>query len=512
MVKLLQLLRERDPAAPAIVQNGQALRVGELLRDTELLAARLQEAGMQPGDTAVLAALPDAGFVRIVYAALICGLRLAVIDPEMGRENYREKLKQLQPPWAFVDYRLLLLQEHPLLRWAYFKWSKKGIYFPRSPGVRIIATGKWMPIFQKHISFKKWMTSPKPSGELKSLDEIATNEFLITYTSGTTSVPKGVVHNVGAITASILQIADLIRGGHNHRIATHLPYFAIIGLNAGVEAYLWEYKSSAAQQLDFIEKNQITTLFSPPCDYLPLIEYCEREGRLFPECLQHLFFGSAPVHRSFLERLIAVLPEHIRLTCLYGMTENLVVASIDGREKATLPTDAGDILGRPVSGVEIQIAADGEILLRSPQMYSRYLHLEKRDEWHSSGDLGFLDIAGRIVLTGRKKDMIIRRNFNLYPGLYEPTINRIPGVTECAFVGVFDEIKHDETVALFVETHREISERAFRKQLEHGEYSIDREALPDLIFFEKLPRSGRQSKVDKNALRERLRLWNIELL
>lgn len=504
---LLQLLSERDPAANAIVHHDQVLSVGDLLRDTALLAAGFQKAGLKPGDTAVLAAMPDAGFVRIIYAALICGLRLAVIDPEMGRENYREKLKQLNPQWAFVDYRLLLLQEHPLLRWAYFHWSKKGIYFPRSPGIQIIACGKWMPIFQKHISLKS-LGTPFRGGleERGSETEFrGTSDFLITYTSGTTSVPKGVVHSVGAITASILQIADLIRGGHNRRIATHLPYFAIIGLNAGVEAYLWEYHSSAEQQLDFIQKHQITTLFSPPCDYLPLIEWCERNDAQFPDCLQHLFFGSAPVHRSFLERLIAVLPNHIRLTCLYGMTENLVVASIDGRVKATLPTDSGDILGQAVAGAEIQIAADGEIMVRSPQLYTRYLHLETRDTWHASGDLGFVDGEGRIVLTGRKKDMIIRRNFNLYPGLYEPTINRIPGVTECAFVGIFDETKHDEVVALFVETHRPITPAAFRKQLERGEYSIDREALPDLIFFEKLPRAGRQNKVDKNALRMRLR-------
>jgi len=505
MKSLLQLLRERDPDTTAIVQDGLVLRISELLADTEILVAGFQQAGIKRGDTAVLAAMPDAGFIRIIYAALISGLQLAVIDPEMGRENYHAKLRQLQPKWAFVDYRLLLLQEHPLLRWAYFNWSKKGIYFPRSPGIRIIATGKWMPVFKKHIPFRRLLEAEKnqQKPELKTPDP--SNNFLITYTSGTTSIPKGVVHSVGAITASILQIADLIRGGQNRRIATHLPYFAIIGLNAGAEAHLWKYGMTAREQIDFIEKHDITTLFSPPCDYLPLIEYCEQEGFLFPDCLQHLFFGSAPVHRSFLERLLAVLPAHIQLTCLYGMTENLVVVSIDGREKAGLPTDSGDILGRPALGVDIKIAEDGEILVRSPQMYTRYLHLETRDEWHASGDLGHLDPEGRIVLTGRKKDMIIRRNFNLYPGLYEPTINRIPGVTESAFVGVFDESKHDEIVALFVETHQAISETAFKKQLERGEYSIDREALPDLIIFEKLPRSGRQSKVDKNALRKQLK-------
>lgn len=502
MKTLLQLLQDRAPEVPAIVHKGRVVKVGTLLKEVQQMSDLFRQWGMQPGDTVVLAAMPDAGFIRLIYAALLTGIRLAVIDPEMGRENYRNKLAQLKAKWAFVDYRLLLLQEHPLVRWLYFKWSKKGIYFPYTPDIKIIATGRSMPVFQKHIGLDKAMKKCVATAFIGAINEEQKRDFLITYTSGTTAMPKGVLHSVGAITASILQIARLIEGGRNKRIATHLPYFAIIGLNAGVEAYLWEYRLAAKEQFQFIEKHQITTLFSPPCDYLPMIEYCEQEGRLFPACLVHLFFGSAPVHRAFLERLIAVLPTHIQLTCLYGMTENLVVATFDGREKARFPTDSGDMLGFPVPGVEIRFASDGEILVRSPQMYTRYLHLDRRDEWHASGDLGFLDTEGRIVLTGRKKDMIIRRNFNLYPGLYEPTIHRIPGVTESAFIGVYDPLRHDEVVALFVETHRPLSEHALRKQLETGPYSIDRAALPDYIFFEKLPRSGRQNKVDKSALRD----------
>jgi acyl-CoA synthetase (AMP-forming)/AMP-acid ligase II len=503
MKSLLQLLSERDHASPAIVKGAQVVQTGQLLQESLQLARQFIRLGMQPGDTAVLAAMPDAGFVRLIYAAMQTGIRLAIIDPEMGRENYREKLRQLNPRWAFVDYRLLLLQEHPLLRWLYFKCSKKGIYFPKTPQIRVIACGKWMPVFQKHIRLASLSRSNEDHIPLPPL--AFDRDFLITYTSGTTSLPKGVLHSTGAITASILQIARLLEGSQNKRIATHLPYFAIIGLNAGVEAFLWEYRLSALEQIQFIEKHRITTLFSPPCDYLPMIEYCEQTGRLFPACLQHLFFGSAPVHRAFLERILSVLPEHVQLTCLYGMTENLLVAAIDGREKALLPTNTGDILGRPVPEVDIKIASDGEILLKSPQLYTRYLHLDQREEWHASGDLGCIDAEGRLVLTGRKKDMIIRRNFNLYPGLYEPTINRIPGVTECAMAGVYHPERHDEVVALFVETHRPISERELRKALEYGPFSIDREALPDEIIFQKLPRSGRQNKVDKNTLREQLK-------
>ncbi|TNE52926.1 MAG: long-chain fatty acid--CoA ligase [Bacteroidetes bacterium] len=499
---LIDLLRQRPPETPALVEAGNTLTISALLAQSERLAAGLQALGVRPGDTAVLATQPNAGFVKIVYAALLCGLRLAIIDPGMGRDNYREKLRQLQPQWAFVDSRLLLLQEHPVLRSLYFRLSKNGMYFPATPGLHMISTGPWMPLFQQHTPLRRLEEyAPPISRAVVPLPPEAA--FMITYTSGTTGVPKGVVHTAGALQDSISQISALLGGGHNQRLATHLPHFVLIGLNAGVEVYLWKYADSPTEKLQFIRKHQITTLFSPPCDYLPLIEYCAQNDCLLPDCLQHLFFGSAPVYRSFLERLLPVLPEHVRLTCLYGMTENLVVATIDGREKAAYPTSTGDILGRPVPGVELRIAPDGEILVRSPQLFERYLHLAGRDAWHASGDLGYIAPDGRLVLTGRKKDMIIRRNFNLYPGLYEPTINRISGVTECAFIGVYDEKKQDECVVLFVETYAPLTEPALRRALESGACSIDQEAWPDYIYFEKLPRSGRQSKVDKATLRKR---------
>ena len=159
------------------------------------------------------------------------------------------------------------------MRRAYFRWSRRGIYFPKTPGTRLIATGPWLPLRQKHVRLK-YLAIDAPGKTPEPLPPEA--DFLVTYTSGTTSQPKGVVHSIGAITAGIQQIAELIRGGHNRRIATHLPYFALIGLNAGVEALLWDYASTAQEKIQFIEKQHITTLFSPPCDYLPLIEICER--------------------------------------------------------------------------------------------------------------------------------------------------------------------------------------------------------------------------------------------
>ena len=188
------------------------------------------------------------------------------------------------------------------------------------------------------------------------------------------------------------------------------------------------------------------------------------------------------------------------------ISENLLVATSDGRKKATWEGQ-GDLLGRAADGVELSIAEDGEIMLNSPQLFQRYFHRDSRETPHQSGDLGYLNEEGELVLTGRKKDMIIRRNTNLYPGLYEPTINRIPGVTQAVMIGVYSEEKSDEEVFLIVEPEpapQALDLDDLKAKLEYGRYSIDKEAWPDYILTRELPRSGRQNKVDRRRLQKEL--------
>jgi acyl-CoA synthetase (AMP-forming)/AMP-acid ligase II len=212
--------------------------------------------------------------------------------------------------------------------------------------------------------------------------------------------------------------------------------------------------------------------------------------------------GSAPVYPRFLEELYLMCKPHVKILCLYGMTENLVVCAADGKEKMA-SQHKGDFLGKPLSGVELSFADDQEILLASPQLFSRYLHANNRETPHQTGDLGYLSENGELILTGRKKDMIIRRDTNIYPAIYEKTIRSIPGVHEAVMVGKYREDLHDEEVVLFVESDF-TDEKKLLAQLTTGIFSIDKEALPDKIVFTKIPRSGRQDKVDRNALRKLL--------
>jgi acyl-coenzyme A synthetase/AMP-(fatty) acid ligase len=499
---LIHMLEQYPADTIAMVYGERPYSLGEILQESKRLAEGLRQLGVKSGDTAAVAIKPDPEFLHVVFASLQIGLRLAVIDPEMGRDNYRAKLAQLQPKWAFVDSRLLLLQEHPIIRILYFWLSKKPVYFPYSPKIKRIANGPWLPLLQSHKRLKQLY---KSADNTINTEPIPAHwpEFFITYTSGTTGEPKGVVHSTEALYNSMNAVASMLTKGADTRIATHLPHFVLIGAMVGMEVHLWDQHWSAQRKVAYIEQNNITTLFGPPSEYMPLIQYCEQNNRSLPACLQHLLFGSAPVYPSFLNRVIASVSDTTKLTCLYGMTENLMVCTVDGRIKAAAIDVEGDLVGKPFDRVEVQIAEDGEVLVRSSQLFVRYEHLPNRPDWHLTGDFGHLTDQNQLVLIGRKKDMIIRGNFNLYPGLYETSINRYPGVTECAFVGVYDPVKEDEVVGLFVETNAELNERQFRNALTMGQYSIDTQAMPDHIYFEPLPRAGRQSKVNKEALRQR---------
>jgi acyl-CoA synthetase (AMP-forming)/AMP-acid ligase II len=183
------------------------------------------------------------------------------------------------------------------------------------------------------------------------------------------------------------------------------------------------------------------------------------------------------------------------------MTEAIPISSIDMEEKLAW-NGQGDILGKTVTGITAKVESE-ELFVKGAHVIKHYLS-KKPQNWIATGDLVSID-EGYIILKGRKKDMILRRSYNIYPGLFEPTIQNIEGVQACALFGVYDDKLEDEKIILAVETEDSYSltEDGIMEQLKNGENSIDANALPDKVVFIKIPRAGRQSKIDKNSLRNR---------
>ena len=195
--------------------------------------------------------------------------------------------------------------------------------------------------------------------------------------------------------------------------------------------------------------------------------------------------GAAPVAPAFLRALVAAAPADLRILCLYGLTEAGPVATVDGREKAAF-TGEGDLVGPIVPQLRARVVL-GEIQVAGEAVAPRYLDGPAANPWLATGDLGRLE-GGHLVLNGRAKDMILRRNHNIYPGLLEPLLLR--SFEDAALVGVWDAHAHDERVVLAY------AGAIARSSLDLGE------AAPDhLLSMAALPRSGRQHKVDREAVR-----------
>ncbi len=500
LINTLFELNKKNPAHVLIEDKGIKYTVEQVCEQALKLAKGMQNMGVRPGENIVFAMPP--GFMMISYllAATLNNACVVLIDPEMGNDNFKSKLQQLKPRFAVVDKRLILLQEHILLQIiaAYFKKSLPR--FIHIPGITYFCDDRILPLMKKTISASNLKRlANKNDVSTEWLDADAESNAFIVYTSGTTAVPKGVVHSLQSFIASINALSKQmdLKG---LRVGASLPHFIFLAIAASACAVVMPEMKTGKQKFDFINEKNIEVLFGPPSDFNSVIDFCSTQFLCLSPKLKYLLLGSAPVHPPFLKRLIACADAATEIRCVYGMTENLLTAICDGRVKANDGKGA-DRLGCFIDGVEYRIAEDGELFIKGQQLFKRYYHLKERGEYHATGDLVKME-GNTLYLTGRKKNMIIRRNFNIYPELYEHTVMKIDGIKEALMLGVYSDEINDEKVYLLLEGENDAE--TVMKQLRNGTYSIDSEALPDKIIFGKIPHSGRQRKADRKAALKQL--------
>ena len=174
--------------------------------------------------------------------------------------------------------------------------------------------------------------------------------------------------------------------------------------------------------------------------------------------LRYVGCGAAPLSRELLEAFENRFD--IRIVEGYGLTESTCISSVNpyyGVRKQ------GSI-GLPVRGQQMKIAAPdgsavqdgelGEIVVKGPNVMAGYLHNPEataetiRDGWLHTGDVGYADSDGYFFIVDRSKDMIIRGGENIYPREIEEVLNAHGGVLECAVIGIPDEVRGEEVLAV----------------------------------------------------------------
>lgn len=492
---------EKNPHKEIIIETSNKKATAKELANKSLqVAINLSQSGFKKDDRVLILVRPGIDLVVFILAVMRLGGVILIADPGMGKDVFKNRVKLAHPKWIFGESIVFAIQHHPIIK--YFL-RKKGFEVPEISsikGIRNIRLGIPLPGSFTAISFNSLIrqadTSPSEFLALNTDDEA-----MIVFTSGTTSLPKGVVHTVSSLSETIKKIAQVCNPSPSDIFNASLAHFLLLSVALGVTAILAKEKFSAETYFKTLKEYKPTVLFGPPAEFIELINYCRQNEIKFPPHIKKVFLGSAPVLSGFLTKLITYLPTGTQVTCMYGMTEMLPVAVVNGRKKANWKGE-GDLLGSFVSGVKYKISPDGELLLSGDHKFRNYLG-QGKSNYVTTGDL--VKIKDKeLVLIGRKKDMIIKGNYNIYPELYESTIQKIEGVAACAMVGVRDIDKEDERIILAIEPEdfdtKDIKQLV-ASSLKSGDYSIDAQAFPDQILIMKLPRFGRQLKVDKNKLR-----------
>ncbi len=310
--------------------------------------------------------------------------------------------------------------------------------------------------------------------EVAPIDGLAPREpedtAVILYTSGTTGKPKGaeITHlNVTMnVVASAMHSFDI---DENDVVLGCLPLFHTFGQTCCMNTAFYVGATvvllprfDGAAALELLVKEQCTIFMGVPTMYIGLLE-AAKTSELRPQLKSALSGGAAlplPVLESFTEVFGTQILEG------YGLTETSPVATFNQIGFDPVP----GTVGKQIWGVEVEVAKAelddsiellptgelGEIVVRGHNIFKGYLNKPEEtakaivDGWFRTGDLGTKDADGYVRIVDRKKDMVIRGGYNVYPRDVEEVILRHPAVGQVAVIGLPDPQYGEEVCAVVV--------------------------------------------------------------
>lgn len=279
----------------------------------------------------------------------------------------------------------------------------------------------------------------------------------IYWTSGTTSAPKGVLHTDRSLIAGGSCLAHALRLSPDDVGSMAFPYAHIAGPDYTVMLLLYGFPAvmfehfALPQALAEYRRHGVTVAGGSTAFYsMFLAEQRRQPGEKLIRSLRLLAGGGAPKPPELYHSVVREMG--VQLTHGYGMTE---VPLITMGDPGDTPENLATTEGRPPEGMQIRIV-DGEVRLRGEAVCRGYLDPAQtaeafdEDGFLRTGDLGHLTDSGHLVLTGRRKDVIIRKGENISVREIEDLLHTHPAVQDVAVIGLPDEVR-GERVCVVVE-------------------------------------------------------------
>ena len=395
------------PEQRALLFEGERITYGELDRRAAVAAAALEERGVRKNDHVALMLPNTPDYIAAYFGVLRLGAVAVPLNVLLAQPEVDTRLEAASPT-AFVD-------------------------------------------------------SPLPAAgdrHQEIVERAEDDPAALLFTSGTTGGPKGAVLTHGGIGAATRFGADALSFTDSDVVLGVAPFPHVLGQQVFFSSFAVGAAVCVMQRFEpepalaTMAETRTTVLMGVPTMCITLSQAAQTAGALPPLRIAHVGGAAVPIDvaRRFEETFAADIHEG------YGLTEMSGLATTFATGRRRKPGS----VGRPSSSTDVRIASPdergvGEVQFRGPSVLHGYWNDPAAtaaaidpDGWLSTGDLGRLDDDGDLFLVDRKKEMIIRGGYNVYPREVEEVLYEHPAVLEAAVVGVPHQTLGEDVAAVVV--------------------------------------------------------------
>ena len=503
--EFLRLSARRAPGRTAIVGAGRRLTYRELDAEANQLAHALLHLGAGRETRVAIMSSNRPEYAAVYFGAARAGVLLAHISTRCTVDNLIYMLDLIGAEILFFEKRSAALVEQarersPQLKHAISLDASSDGAAPQDA-------------IALHDLIASMAATP-PDIDIRDTDPLG-----VTFTGGTTGLPKAVLVSHRARAATAFAAAVDFGLGETDIVAASTPLFHCAGLfvwfapaimlaSTVVTLPGWDVENF----IEVTEREGITAAFFVPSQLNDLVSHPAFSAERL-QTLKSVGYAGAPMGRALLERVQAALP-HVAFTENYGQSETCpLTVRCPGHGEDKLGT-----VGRPAFNVELDIVDTegrslpngqiGEIVTRGNQLFDGYYRdpgqtdaaFPRRDGWLWTGDVGFFDDDGFLTLVDRSKDMLVSGGENVYPAEIENALYGHDAVAECAVFGIPDDHWGEVPAAhVVLSRNRTATEHEL---IEYCASRIPRHKRPRLVrFVDELPRTP-VGKIKKADLRD----------
>ena len=472
------ILGERAKATPECLGIGYRdyqyswIEVDEI---SDFLAVRYMNMGVKKGSHAAIWSVNSPNWVFCFLALVKIGATAVLINTCYKEKELEDLIRDNDVEYLFYGYGCKNTSYEEIIKHIF---SKNIPCLKKTLPLELEAPNKW---YQRGLFPSVLSDDEKKKLEKRKQSVVPEDTACIMFTSGTTSKPKGVMLSHFSLVNNSAEISRQMNWNQNDKLCISVPLFHCFGITAGIlscihcgaEAHLLKYYKTV-DVMEQVEKYHCTILNGVPTMFLAILHNQER-ARYDLSSLQSGIIAGSPISPVEYEEICREL-EIPHLQVSYGQTEaSPCIAISDYDDALELKSNTA---GKAISDVELEIRRPensynsecgeelealqkceicGEIVVRGYNVMQGYYNRPEEtaaavDEegWLHTGDIGYIDEAGYLHVTGRMKEMIIRSGENISPAEIENCIIEIPEVEAVKVIGIPAKVLQEEIAACII--------------------------------------------------------------